>query len=335
LGSNQIRFEDKTTRDLVQIKCRTLAARLLSILFDRIAQINNPEHQHPFDQIINFLSTQINFKSGLQRFAFSLLCIHMVEATTTTTTTNNNNNTNITTTTNPALDALRAHLATKLIACLDDENTIYFDEIALMFTRLQKELRFLLTNYQRYINATLGLDLAEFAAKSVFTFDDITTLTTRIQEKLGTQHMGAAESKMSIELRLQVANLVELNRQTYQEQEQLQIRSLFALASACIQLGTLCERMNPLIRPLIECIRFESNVDLQTLASQHLARLLQTCAKRQPNPIPKIFKNLLAYLCNDTTRTPLINLQPNISSLPDKDFYEINRYLRTFVGLKF
>lgn len=164
----------------------------------------------------------------------------------------------------------------------------------------------------------------------MFTFEDITSLVDQIQEKLNHPVLGVGktsnDAKLLADLRLLVSNLIESNRQTSAEQEQLQLRSLFALSSACIRMGTLCERMNPMIRPLIECIRFESNADLQALASQHLAILLHTCAKRQPNPIPKIFKNLLAYLCNDSAKTPIIQLQPHISTLPDKDYYEINRF---------
>ena len=231
-----------------------------------------------------------------------------------------------------AVASLQKSLAPKLIASLDDENTIYFDEIAHMFTRLQKEVRFLLTNYQRSLINTLGLNLAEMSTRNVFTFEDITSFVDKAQEKLALPNVQILlegknhEAKMLAEIRLLVSNLAESNKQASGEQEQLQLRSLFALSSACIRMGTLCERMNPMIRPLIECIRFETNADLQAIASHHLALLLQTCARRHPNPIPKIFKNLLSYLCNDHYRTPLIQSQPHISTLPDKEFYEINRY---------
>lgn len=315
LGSNLIRFEDKLTRDRIQIKCRLVAANMLAILFNRISQID-PDYPdgRPFEQIIQFLSTQINFKSGLQRFCFSLLVVYLIEAAL------RSGNTH-------AYDSLKKSLSNKIISCLDDENTIYFDEIGVLFTRLQKEIRYLLTNYQRYLTVNLGVNLTDHANKNVFTFDDITNLTNLIQDKLNTiTDVPKNETKLNADLKLLLSNLIETNRQTFSEQEQLQIRSLFALASACIQLNTLCERMNPLVRPLIECIRFEPNGDLQQLSSKHLALLLQTCAKRQPNPIPKIFKNLLSYLCNDPARTPVLQNQSDIKMLPDKEYYEINRY---------
>ncbi|RNA12097.1 TATA-binding -associated factor 172-like protein [Brachionus plicatilis] len=319
LGSSQVRFEDKVVRDCIQIKCRLLCSKLLSILFQRVSFIEEKDasgsSSRPFDSIVQFLSTQINFKSGLQRFCFSLLIIDLAKQfklrdNTTT------------------LELIQKNLSLKITNCLDNENTIYFDEIAILFTRLQKEIRFLLTNFHRYLSDNLGLAIQDYMSKNVFTFDDITSLTNLIQERLNSASCPAQKQdlKLIAEIKLLVSNLVELNKQAYQEQEQLQIRSLSALASACIQLNTLCEKMNPMIRPLIECIRFETNSDLQTISSQHLASLLDTCSKRQPNPVPKIFKNLLNYLCNDHLKTPLILSQNNIRSLPDKDFYEINRY---------
>ncbi|CAF0748348.1 unnamed protein product [Brachionus calyciflorus] len=321
LGSNQIRFEEKSVRDSIQIKCRLLSARLLSILFQRVSLIeetdpNTGATNRPFDLIINFLSTQINFKSGLQRFCFALLIIDLAKELKT------KNNT-------ITLEIIQKNLSNSIINCLDSENTIYFDEIAILFTRLQKEIRFLLTNFQKYLTVNLGLQLQEYVSKNVFCFDDITNLTSLIQERLNSSNCPSTnkqELKIIADIKLLVSNLIELNKQASQEQEQLQIRSLSMLASACIQLNTLCEKMNPMIRPLIECIRFETNSDLQNISSQHLACLLETCSKRVPNPVPKIFKNLLNYLCNDHLKTPVINNQFNIRSLPDKEFYDINRY---------
>ena len=320
LGSNQIRFEDKFVRDSIQIKCRLLCSNLLSILFQRVSFIEEKDSSgnlnRPFDSIIHFLSTQINFKSGLQRFCFSLLVIDLAKQF------KLKKNTN-------TLELIQNSLSNKIINCLDSENTIYFDEIAVLFTRLQKEIRFLLTNFHRYLSTSLDVSIQDYLNKNVFTFDDITSLTGLIQERLNLSN-GTSTQKQDLksisEIKLLVSNLVELNKQAYQEQEQLQIRSLSGLSSACIQLNTLCEKMNPMIRPLIECIRFETNSDLQGISSEHLACLLETCAKRQPNPVPKIFKNLLNYLCNDHLKTPVIANQINIRSLPDKDFYEINRY---------
>jgi len=70
IGSNQIKFEDKLTKDVIVIKCRLLSARMLAKLFHRIASTDIMEansSEQPINVIVNFLCTQINFKSGKKK----------------------------------------------------------------------------------------------------------------------------------------------------------------------------------------------------------------------------------------------------------------------------
>jgi hypothetical protein len=252
IGSSQVKFEDKLTRDSIQIKCRLLATRLLAVLFDRIAficEVDSNTKESPINVIIQYLSKQINFKSGLQRFCFALLMIEWAQLIR-----QDRESYSVT------FETIKSQLATKIVACLDDENTIYFDEIALMFTRLQKECKVFLNTFGKMLTQR-NLDLSGYLKLSVFTFEDVNGLTDLIQQKyLNTlsEHV-LNSSAQTLELKAAVANLLELNQQTSQEQESFQLRSCFSLASASIELDVLCERMNPLIRPLIDCIRFESN----------------------------------------------------------------------------
>ena len=320
---------------MIQTRCRLLASRLLAILFTRISAISEPSETagKQIDQIVAFLSTQINFKSGLQRFCFALLVISICgEAA------KPSSSSSAAAAGKEFLALMRKSLGERIVKCLDDENTIYFDEIAFMFTRLQKDTRAMLNAYhESFFKPYLGLNLEQtHMSKSVFTFEDVSALAQQLSEKLAGFEAAATAlslakkkelAKCTVEFKSALLNLTELNKQGLVEQEQLQMRSLFALASSSIDLGCLCERMNPLIRPLIECIRFEANADLQAIASRHLAQLLSLCAKRSPNPVAKIFKNLLNYMCsNDPVRVPNIQAQASIASLPDKDFYECNRF---------
>ena len=224
-------------------------------------------------------------------------------------------------------DLISNKLATKIISCLDDENTIVFDEIALLFTRLQKECRTLLSSYSPKLGK-FKIDINKYSELNVYTFEDINNITSLIQTQYLNNPNYAISSleKFNSELKLFVSNLIELNQQATQEQDTLSMRSSFSLASAAIELNFLSEKMTPLIRPLVDCIRSESNADLQIIASKHLAMLLSTCSKRSPNPVPKIFKNLLNYLCNDSTKTIFIQNMANITTLPDKEWYDLNRF---------
>ncbi len=220
-------------------------------------------------------------------------------------------------------------LKEKVLTSLD-ENTIYFDEIAILFTRLQKDCRTL-------INIILKFDtqnLSPYAGLSVFTFEDVTNVCA-FAKLLLNQPNQRIQTKLKLELQTLVTNLVDLNQQTSNEQENLQIRSSSSLAAASIAIKCITQRMNPLIRPLMDSIRFEPNPSLQCIASRHLAILLVECCKRSPNPIPKIFKNILSYLANDPNKTPLLQqMHPLASSesIPDKDFYEVNRYYGILSG---
>ncbi len=331
IGSNQIKFEEKLVKDLVVIKCRLLSARLLAKLFYRISftDLDTKDidsNDKPINVIINFLCSQINFKSGIQRFCFGLLMIEwgkliftlnkemLLDEIITIPSANN-------------IFKLSEQILQKVSTSLE-ENTIYFDEIAMLFTKLQKDTRSLINIFVKF-NATL---LENYLNQSVFTFEDVTVICNLAQTILNDPIQQAKlnlSTNFKIEMQTIINNLVDLNQQTCLEQENLQIRSSSSLASASIAIQCQSQRMNPLIRPLMDSIRFESNQDLQIIASRHLSVLLAHARIRSPNPIPKIFKNILSYLSNDPVKTPVIQQMiplKDFTQTPGKDPYESNRY---------
>lgn len=82
---------------------------------------------------------------------------------------------------------------------------------------------------------------------------------------------------------------------------------LAAVAGAVVAWGVLPPKLNPLIRSLMNSIKYEENVDLQQRAAQALARFLALCTRPDApaNPSGKIVKNLCAFVCQDTAHTPL------------------------------
>lgn len=405
IGSNLIKYEERIERDKIILKCRLLAARLLSILFARISLIDEltASNEKPIDVINKYLSTQLNFKSGLHRFCFAML-LHewgsLLEALAKAAAGDNSTTAVQRCSCNQHVAEEKIYFSNKeylfeylneaqmkstwwslslitkspsafeqlvkrLLDCLDDNTTIYYDEIALSFTRLQKECKYLVQEahnfglfaskqqppppaiiQQQHLAEQEQLENSQFvslAQLSVYTFEDASNLIqlvrTRLDARIAFPSVDPVVSKrltkkVAEDMRVLICNLSDLCKQTSQDQDQLQMRSSSALASATIALGTLPEKMNPLVRPLIDCIRMESNFSLQFLAAKFLSILLRTCSTRQPNPVPKIFKNLLSYLCNDQYQTPFIKQMPlplNESNqqsvhLPDKEFYEVNRY---------
>lgn len=325
IGSSQIKFEDKTTKDLIIIKCRLLSARMLAKLFYRIASTDITDvdsSEKPINVIVNFLCAQVNFKSGIQRFCFALLMIEWGKLIQSTHKNQENGN-------ESHQNQISDQLKEKILMSLD-ENTIYFDEIAILFTRLQKDCRTLINILSKFDSK----NMISYSGLAVFTFEDVANVCGLAKLLLNDPNQNI-QKKLKIELQTLVANLADLNQQTSNEQENLQIRSSSSLAAASIAVNCLTQRMNPLIRPLMDSIRFEPNKDLQTIASKHLAILLSHCCKRSPNPIPKIFKNILNYLSNDPKKTPILQQMTglkNFSDIPDKDYYDANRYYGILSG---
>lgn len=92
--------------------------------------------------------------------------------------------------------------------------------------------------------------------------------------------------------------------ETNAEWQQLHLRVHMVTACAVINLQVLPEKLNPLVRPLMETVKREENTLIQGHAASFIAKLLQQCAGRSPCPNPKIIKNLCASACIDSAVTP-------------------------------
>ncbi len=68
----------------------------------------------------------------------------------------------------------------------------------------------------------------------------------------------------------------------------------------------LSEKLNPVIKPLMDSIKLEENEQLQQSSARTLARLLELCQSRTPCPNNKILKNVCTFLCADPEVTPKI-----------------------------
>ncbi|KAK1333626.1 hypothetical protein QTO34_006011 [Cnephaeus nilssonii] len=122
------------------------------------------------------------------------------------------------------------------------------------------------------------------------------------------------EVTSSFELNLQVSQQLDSKRQqvqmtiteTNQEWQVLQLRVHTFAACAVVSLQQLPEKLNPIIKPLMETIKKEENTLVQNYAAQSIAKLLQQCTTRTPSPNSKIIKNLCSSLCVDPYLTPCV-----------------------------
>ncbi|KAG1688012.1 TATA-binding protein-associated factor 172 [Nymphon striatum] len=171
-----------------------------------------------------------------------------------------------------------ASVKTRLLETLSE--SLYYDEIAVSFTSCQQECTNFMSTLKHY---QLPLDQV-FQCGSVLTLDQALNLCQSI----------------SLNLILGIKNKQKLK-------EVVQA----ATASALTYLKYVTEKLNPIIRPIMESIKKEENNQLQKMSSQSVTLLLELCLTRNPCPNPKIIKNLSTFLCSDEATTPRINFSVN------------------------
>lgn len=92
--------------------------------------------------------------------------------------------------------------------------------------------------------------------------------------------------------------------ETSADWHQLHLRVHTFTACAVVGLAALPDKLNPVVRPLMEAVKKEENTLVQGYAASKIARLLQLCASRTPCPNAKIVKNLCGSVCVDPMLTP-------------------------------
>ncbi|XP_041978415.1 TATA-binding protein-associated factor 172 [Aricia agestis] len=189
-------------------------------------------------------------------------------------------------------------LRTTLLAALTQ--ALYYDEVALNCNRILQEARDLLAMMKHY-----KLPVEDEGFNNIMRLEQVVHMTTM------TQPMVAA---MKLK---RVAQTLEERRKTLQtsvnqcssEQTTLNISVQAALAGACAALRLVPERLNPLVRPLMDGIKREAARELQETAARALADLAPQLLSRDPCPNHKILANLKAFLRCDPDFTPRITLE--------------------------
>ncbi|KAH9489880.1 btaf1 RNA polymerase II, B-TFIID transcription factor-associated, 170kDa [Bulinus truncatus] len=186
----------------------------------------------------------------------------------------------------------------QLLTCLGE--LIYFDEIAISFTRMQNDCQdFLASLKQQGIN----LD-ATYPPRQLLTLESALTLTSTSYRQVRNSLKPQVQAKFD-ERQKQLHTMVT---STAQEQQTYSIRVLCSLAMAVVALNALPEKLNPVVRPLMDVIKKEENEALQEEAALCLSQLIKVCIDRNPSPNSRIVKNLCVFLCSDPTFTPNVSI---------------------------
>ncbi|KAM7073998.1 TATA-binding protein-associated factor 172 isoform 1-T1 [Molossus nigricans] len=274
-------MEDPATRDFVVMRARIMAAKLLGALCCCICDpgVNVVTQEiKPAESLGQLLLFHLNSKSALQRISVALVICEWAAL-------------------QKECKAVTLAVQPRLLDILSEH--LYYDEIAVPFTRMQNECKQLISSL-----ADAHIEVGNRVNNSVFTIDQANDLVTTVFN----------EVTSSFELNLQVSQQLDSKRQqvqmtiteTNQEWQVLQLRVHTFAACAVVSLQQLPEKLNPIIKPLMETIKKEENTLVQNYAAQSIAKLLQQCTTRTPCPNSKIIKNLCSSLCVDPYLTPSV-----------------------------
>lgn len=265
------------------IRARYKACRMLGLLSQYLVLpapgvVYSQTSESPLDCYCKLLHGYLSSRSSLQRLISSMIITFWAEY-------------------NPSI-ATSDQLKDRLRSSLTEY--IYYDEIASMVTRLLQEASDFLASLKQY-----KVILPGYEGTNMMTLDQIKELCTTATENL----------KARFNLKTKVASLLEDRRRglfnsytiTSTEQSHLTISTQSALASAVVRVKCLPEKLNPVVKPLMESIKREENKILQKLAAESLTYLMSQVTVRQPSPNIKIITNLSTLLKSDEDFTPKLD----------------------------
>uniref|UniRef100_A0A8C5MZY2 B-TFIID TATA-box binding protein associated factor 1 n=1 Tax=Leptobrachium leishanense TaxID=445787 RepID=A0A8C5MZY2_9ANUR len=273
--------DDSGTRDYVVVRARVTASKLLGLLCCCICDqsVNSASQEvKPAESLAQLLLFHLNSKSALQRISVALVICEWAAL-------------------QKECRSVVHVVQPRLLAVLSEH--LYYDEIAVPFTRMQNECKQLIASL-----ADVNIDIGSKVTCSVFTIDQASDLVTTVFKEATValpvngnpfQHLDGKRQQVQMTV-----------AETNQEWQVLLLRVHTIAACAIVNLTQLPEKLNPVIKPLMEAIKKEDNIVLQTYAALCIAKLLQQCTPRTPCPNPKIVKNLCSSLCIDPNITPSV-----------------------------
>ncbi|XP_073411973.1 TATA-binding protein-associated factor 172 [Dendrobates tinctorius] len=273
--------EDSATRDYLVTRARMAAAKLLGSLCCCICDlcVNMATQEiKPAESLAQLLLFHLNSKSALQRISVALVICEWAAL-------------------QKECKTVSLAVQPRLLAVLSEH--LYYDEIAIPFTRMQNECKQLISSL-----AEANVDIRSKVNRSVFTIDQANDLVTAVFNEATDPLRANAKVYQQLDGKRQQVQMTVM--ETNQEWQVLQLRVHTCAACAIVNLMQLPEKLNPIIKPLMESIKKEENTVVQNYAASCIAKLLQQCTSRTPSPNSKIVKNLCSSVCVDSSITPSV-----------------------------
>eukprot|EP00058_Branchiostoma_floridae_P013865 XP_002599353.1 hypothetical protein BRAFLDRAFT_64294 [Branchiostoma floridae] len=285
-GAESVTMDTPQSRDHCVIKARLTAVRLLGCLSSYIGQplpTLQPGETAPVDSLGQLLCFHLSGKSAIQRMVAALVVRNWAEFQQA-----------------HSQDSCCPLAVRQRLQEVLTEN-LYYDEITTQFTTMQTECRAFLTALQ-----ACGCPVDSMARQgSLLTVEQASALAaTHCSQAVMPNQLQRLEGRRS---QLQAAV-----QETGAEHGLHHLRVQCSVAGALVSLRLLPDKLNPVIRPLMDTLKREDNSLLQESAARSLAMLLEQTMTRTPCPNPKITRNLRGFACADCVQTPLVTqpLQP-------------------------
>ncbi|UJR33862.1 hypothetical protein I4U23_021283 [Adineta vaga] len=242
--------------------------RLTARLFGQLFVHYDQQQSH---NVLNYLTQHLNYRSAVQRMLVGMIASEWAKNLT-------DFSLNI------------SALQERLIHSLND--TIYFDEIAPSFTKLKRDF----TSFMHECAKQNLCSQQSIASIELHSVDHVIELCDNVHSNIDSHP----------QLNGQKQNIRDEAQRIQIELETLSLRSTAYLASACVYWRFLGDQLNPLIRPMMDALKKESDPLIQDDIARAMAELIWQCTQRTttPNPNNKIVKNLCNYVCADSDETP-------------------------------
>ncbi|KDQ59577.1 hypothetical protein JAAARDRAFT_77653 [Jaapia argillacea MUCL 33604] len=207
--------------------------------------------------------------------------------------------------------SLARELSTKALAFLQDDPPSAYHEMAFTLARIHGECYHLLQSFAYDCKIPqssiplLGSEIDITGEKpGCFTIttaqEAVGPMFARLKESLG--RTKKREMVIINEKRAKV--LANIERYT-EVKAQYDIRVSAAFAAAFVAFKSTPEKVSPVVKGIMNGIKNEDNLDLQTRSAVAVASFIEFCAYHKlTQPPDKIVKNLCTFLCQDTEQTP-------------------------------
>lgn len=193
-------------------------------------------------------------------------------------------------------------LAEKITDCMN--RMIYYDEMSYSITRLIQDAHDFLASLKHYKLPTPQ------QLNQIVTLEHIELLTGPETGILISSQKLRPKIVEQLEDRRQ--SLSQAHRQINSDLISLTLSTKSSLACALTMLQCLPDKIRPVVKPLMESIKKESNEMLQRWSADHLAILMDLCVNRSSCPNTTIVNNLCSFLCVDPEFTPKIGTDNKI-----------------------